>query len=410
MGKILDGDNLRRAQAAVKRNKGGPGVDGMTVDKITAHLRQHWPAIRDKLETSRYQPTVIKGVKLPKPGGGERLLGIPTVQDRIIQQAVQQQLSVIFEPTFSDHSYGFRPGRSAHDAIRRAQGYVKAGKDWVVDIDIKAFFDQVNHDLLMHRLSRDVRDKRVMKLIGGYLRVGIQIDGKVHKRYQGTPQGGPLSPLLANIYLDALDKELENRGLSFVRYADDLNIYVGSERSAQRVYERIVHWIEKHLGLEVNRDKSGTGRPWQRKFLGFRIGEDGQINISPASLAAYKNKVRSLWGVHQSVTSRELVANWGRYIRGWWNYYGITVDKLEAISGWTRRHMRKCFWLRWHGRKGRLKNLKRLGVSARLLKRVNYHAAAWRGAIHPAMHTALNNNLLRKYQMVTPNDLAVSRA
>jgi RNA-directed DNA polymerase len=409
MEKILEGDNLIAARNAVKRNRGGPGVDGITVDEITAQLRQHWPVIRDKLNTSCYQPALIKGVKLAKPGGGERLLGIPTVQDRIIQQAVQQQMSAIFEPDFSEHSYGFRPRRSAHDAVRSAQGYVQSGKDWVVDIDISAFFDHVNHDILMHRVSEKVRDKRVLKLIGSYLRAGMQLDGKVHKRYQGTPQGGPLSPLLANIYLDALDKELESRGLSFVRYADDLNIYVGSERSAQRVYEGIALWIEKYLRLTVNRAKSGTGRPWQRKFLGFRVKKDGQIGISPASISAYKEKVRSLWRGCQSLTSQELVGNWHRYIRGWWNYYGLAVDKLGSVSSWTRRHMRKCFWLRWHGRQGRMRHLRRLGVSARLLKRVDFHVGAWRAARHPAMHTALNNNLLRKYHLVTPNDLAESR-
>ncbi|RMG67720.1 MAG: group II intron reverse transcriptase/maturase, partial [Bacteroidetes bacterium] len=230
MEQILSGENLRLAHQAVRRNKGAPGVDGIRVDDIAAHLRKHWPTIRSKLYDGSYQPALIKGVKIPKPSGGERLLGIPTVQDRIIQQAVQQQLSVLFEPTFSDHSYGFRQGRSAHDAIRAAQSYVQAGKDWVIDIDISAFFDHVNHDILMHRISRQVRDKRVLKLIGRYLRAGLLLDGEVHKRLQGTPQGGPLSPLLANIYLDPLDKELERRGLSFSRYADDLNIYVSSER------------------------------------------------------------------------------------------------------------------------------------------------------------------------------------
>jgi group II intron reverse transcriptase/maturase len=378
------------------------------VDEITAHLRQHWPRIRDKLEAGHYRPGKLKGVRIAKPSGGERLLGIPNVQDRIIQQAVQQQMSLIFEPGFSDHSYGYRAGRSAHDAIRCAQRYVQAGKDWVVDIDISAFFDHVNHDILMHRVGEKVKDKRVLKLIGSYLRAGMQRDGEVHPRYQGTPQGGPLSPLLANIYLDALDKELESRGLSFVRYADDVTIYVGSERSAQRVYESLVRWIEKQLRLEVNRAKSGTGRPWQRKFLGFRLQQDGQIGISPESQNAYKDKVRSLWSARQSVTSRELVDNWNRYIRGWWNYYGIAVDKLESLSGWTRRHMRKCFWLRWHGKKGRLRHLRQLGVSARLISRVDFYAGAWRAARHPAMHKALNNRLLRKYRLVTPNDLAES--
>jgi RNA-directed DNA polymerase len=408
MEDILSGENLRQAHQAVTRNKGAAGVDGITVDEIAAHLHQHWVTVRDKLYAGSYQPALIKGVTIPKANGGKRMLGIPTVQDRVIQQAVYQQLRSLFEPTFSDNSYGFRPGRSAHDAIRAAQRYVQAGKDWVIDIDISAFFDHVNHDILMHRVVGCVRDKRVLQLIGRYLRAGIVIDGQVHKRLSGTPQGGPLSPLLANIYLDPLDKELERRGLSFSRYADDLNIYVSSERSAERVFESISAWIEKHLKLQVNSVKSGTGRPWQRKFLGFRIRRDGEISIAPSSLKVYQDNVRRLWDARHSLTSHELIVRWNRYVRGWWNYFGLAVHKLFALSAWTRRHMRKCFWLRWHGKRGRYNKLKHLGVSPRLLKRVDFYASAWRAARHPAMHTALCNQLLRDYHLVTPNDLAVS--
>jgi len=408
MEDILSGDNLRQAHQAVIRNKGAAGVDGITVDAIAAHLHQHWVTVREKLYAGRYQPALIKGVTIPKANGGKRMLGIPTVQDRVIQQAVYQQLCSVFEPTFSDNSYGFRPGRSAHDAIRAAQRYVQAGEDWVIDIDISAFFDHVNHDILMHRVGGCVRDKRVLKLIGRYLRAGIVIDGTVHKRLSGTPQGGPLRPLLANIYLDPLDKELERRGLSFSRYADDLNIYVSSERSAGRVFESISAWIEKHLKLQVNSAKSGTGRPWQRKFLGFRIRRDGEISIAPGSLNAYKDNVRRLWDARHSLTSHELIVRWDRYVRGWWNYFGLAVHKLFALSAWTRRHMRKCFWLRWHGKRGRYNKLKQLGVSPRLLKRVDFYAGAWSAARHPAMHTALHNQLLRDYHLVTPYDLAVS--
>ena len=405
---ILSGENLRQAHRAVKRNKGAAGVDGITVDEIAAHMHQHWGTVRDKLYAGSYKPGLIKGVAIPKSNGGTRLLGIPTVQDRIIQQAVHQQLCAIFDPTFSEFSYGFRPGRSAHDAIRTAQSYVQAGKDWVIDIDISAFFDHVNHDILMHRVSERVSDKRVLKLIGRYLRAEIVLDGKVHKRLEGTPQGGPLSPLLANIYLDPLDKELERRGLCFSRYADDLNIYVSSERSAGRVFESISAWIEQHLKLQVNSAKSGTGRPWQRKFLGFRIRRDGEISIAPGSLTAYKDNVRRLWDARHSLTSHELIVRWNRYVRGWWNYYGLAVHKLFALSAWTRRHMRKCFWLRWHSKRGRYNKLKRLGVSPRQLRRVDFYAGAWRAAGHPAMHTALGNRLLRDYHLVTPCDLAVS--
>lgn len=409
MEPILSGENLRQAHRAVVRNKGAPGVDGITVEAIAGHMREHWPRIREKLYEGSYQPARVKGVRIPKPSGGERLLGIPTVQDRILQQAVQQQLNGVFEPGFSEHSYGFRPGRSAHQAIQAAQGYVRSGKDWVIDIDISAFFDQVNHDLLMHRVSQKVTDKRVLKLIGRYLRAPMVLDGQIHKREQGTPQGGPLSPLLANIYLDPLDQELERRGLSFCRYADDLTIYVASERSAQRVFESISRWIEKELRLTINRDKSDTGRPWKRQFLGFRITQSGEIGIARSSLESYKTKVRQLWHARQSRTSRELIEAWERYVRGWWNYFGIAKGMFKRLSSWTRRHIRKCFWQRWHNRRGRLNTLKRLGVGPGLLGRVDFYAGAWRAARHPVMHKALSNARLRQYHLLTPHDLALSQ-
>lgn len=253
MERILDTENLRTAVAAVKRNKGKPGVDGMTVQEIIPHLNKHWPQIKEKLLNGDYKPALIKGVMIPKADGGQRQLGIPTVQDRVIQQAISQQLNLKFDPVFSEHSYGYRPGKSAHDAIKAVQSFAKAGKTWCVDIDISAFFDHVNHDILMRRVSEKVKDKRVLKLIGRYLRAGRKQNGQVYKRLSGTPQGGPLSPLLANIYLDPLDKELEKRDLSFSRYADDLMIYASSERSAERIFNSVCKWIEKHLKLKVNR-------------------------------------------------------------------------------------------------------------------------------------------------------------
>lgn len=408
MEDILSKENLREALKTVKRNRGGPGVDGMTVDDIDEHLKQHWPMIRGKLLAGTYQPGLIKGVRLRKPNGGERLLGIPNVLDRLIQQGIHQQLSRIFEPEFSDSSYGFRPDRSAHDAIYAAQALVKSGKDWVVDIDISAFFDQVNHDILMTRIGQVIRDKRLLQLIGRYLRTGMLLDGEVRKRKEGTPQGGPLSPLLANIYLDALDKELERRGLSFVRYADDLTIYVRSERSAERVYASIRDWIKRHLRLEVNEDKSGTGRPWQGKFLGFTLDRSGEVRISKSSVESYKAKVRQLWDARQSLSSADLVRNWGRFIRGWWQYYGIAGNLLVAESKWTRRHMRKCFWLRWHSKAGRRRHMARLGVNTRTLARVNYYASAWPAATHPALQWALSRRTLQRYGLLTPHDLAVA--
>uniref|UniRef100_UPI000B2CAD42 group II intron reverse transcriptase/maturase n=1 Tax=Methyloterricola oryzae TaxID=1495050 RepID=UPI000B2CAD42 len=284
MERVLNRDNLQEAYKRVKANQGSAGVDGMKVEDFAAHARKHWPVVAEKLRSTTYQPGAIRGIAIPKPQGGERILGIPNVQDRVIQQAVSQVLSPIFEAEFSDHSYGYRPQRSAHDAVRAASRYVAEGKTWVVDIDISAFFDEVNHDILMAKIGRKVRDKRVLKLIGNYLRAPMERDGQSIKRSQGMPQGGPLSPLLANIYLDELDKELESRGLSFCRYADDVVIFVKSERSGQRILASLTEWIAKHLKLRVNPNKSGTGRPWHGKFLGFSLNSDGSPRLAQASL------------------------------------------------------------------------------------------------------------------------------
>jgi group II intron reverse transcriptase/maturase len=269
MEDVVKPENAGRALKGVTSNKGAPGIDGMMTDELEGHLSRHWEKIRRKLLDGDYQPSPVRRVEIEKPGGGVRMLGIPTVLDRFIQQLLLQVMTPIYEPKFSGSSWGFRPGRSAHDAIRAAQGYVREGKDWVVDIDIEKFFDHVNHDILMTRLGQTIRDKRVLKLIGRYLRSGVMINGVVIETEEGTPQGGPLSPLLANIYLAPLDGELERRGHSFSRYADDCNIYVGSEPAAKRVMVTITEWITQKLRLKVNAQKSGTGRPWERKFLGF---------------------------------------------------------------------------------------------------------------------------------------------
>jgi len=269
MEQVVTQENATAAWLAVKRNGGAPGIDRMTTEQLRDHVRKHWEAIRAKLLAGTYVPSPVRRVEIPKPNGGVRLLGIPTVLDRWIQQMLLQVLQAIFDPTFSVWSFGFRPGKSAHDAVRAAQNYVQAGKDWVVDMDITKFFDRVNHDILMNRIGQTIRDKRVLRLIGRYLRAGVMIEGVVQASEEGTPQGGPLSPLLANIYLDALDRELEQRGLAFSRYADDCNIYVSSQRAAERVLTSLTNWIKQHLRLEVNGSKSGAGRPWgdsKRKF------------------------------------------------------------------------------------------------------------------------------------------------
>jgi RNA-directed DNA polymerase len=408
MEQVVSRDNATAAWRAVKRNQGAPGIDGMTTTQLRDHVRQHWETIRTKLLAGTYVPSPVRRVEIPKPNGGVRLLGIPTVLDRWIQQMLLQVLQPIFDPTFSAHSYGFRPGRSAHDAVRAAQSYIQAGKGWVVDMDITKFFDRVNHDILMHRIGQTIRDKRVLRLIGKYLRAGVMVEGVVQASEEGTPQGGPLSPLLANIYLDALDQELEQRGLAFSRYADDCNIYVSSQRAAERVLESITTWIHKHLRLEVNATKSGVGRPWERKFLGFRINPQGQIEAAPQSVERFKTKVRELWRSCQSLTSVELRAHWRAYVRGWWGYFRLAEERrnIFGLEGWIRRHIRSCFWQRWDNWRGRLRALRRLGLSGRLLKVAHSSRGAWRIAASPSLQTAMSNAALRRHGFWMPSELA----
>ena len=408
MEQVVRRDNAVKAWLAVKRNRGAAGIDGMTTEKLGDHLRKHWESIREKLKQGTYVPSPVRRVEIPKPQGGTRLLGIPTVVDRWIQQMLLQVLQPIFDPQFHASSHGFRPGRSAHDAVRSAQSYIQEGKSWVVDMDITKFFDRVNHDILMHRIGQTIRDKRVLRLIGKYLRAGVMIEGVVQSSEEGTPQGGPLSPLLANIYLDALDQELERRGLAFSRYADDCNIYVGSQRAAERVLASITEWIAKHLRLEVNANKSGVGRPWERKFLGFRLDREGKIEAAPTSIERFKTKVQTMWGRCQSLSSEQLRDQWRAYVRGWWGYFRLAENRrpIFDLEGWIRRHIRSCFWQRWHHWRGRLRHLRRLGLSGRHLKVAHSSHGAWRLAKTPSLQMALNNALLRRHGFIMPSDLA----
>ena len=426
-------ENYVQALAAVKRNQGAAGIDRMTTAQLDSHLQANWWILKDKLLKGTYVPSPVRRVEIPKPSGGTRTLGIPTVQDRFIQQLLLQALTPIFDPNFSEHSYGFRPGRSAQDAVRAAQQYAQEGKDWVVDIDITKFFDHVNHDILMGRIAEAIRDKRVLHLIGKYLRRGAMVDGVVTARVEGTPltrgednrrpcQGistpvrlrfgasGPLSPLLANIYLDALDKELERRGHRFCRYADDCNIYVGSPAAADRALSSVQAWIEKHLRLKVNAAKSGTGRVWERKFLGFRLDRKKRIGIAPESVERFKTRVREMWDGRRNRTSNQLRDEWNRYARGWWGYFRLAGARkpVEELEKWVRRHIRKCFWLRWHGRPGRLRNLRRLGITEPALGVASSRRGAWRVAAQPELHRALSNSVLRRYGFLFPLDLADS--
>ena len=406
---ILSQENLKRAWAAVKRNDGAAGVDRKTIQDTQVHLKQHWAGIREKILTGNYQPAAVRAVEIPKANGGSRMLGIPTVQDRLLQQALHQVLGEVFEPQMSEYSYGFRPNRSAHDAVTTARGYVTQGKRWVVDIDLKSFFDQVSHDRLMNMVSQQVSDKRVLKLIGSYLRAPMRhADGRQEKRLRGTPQGGPLSPLLANIYLDPLDKELEQRGIAFVRYADDIALFLSSKRSAQRALESIKAWLTKHLELEVNEAKSGTGSSGDSQLLGFRIHETGNVSIAPKALQRLKGRVRQVWDARQSLKSDELRTQWQRYITGWWNYFGYANWRREVkvLSGWIRRHMRKCFWQRWHNRAGRYNALRRLGVRGRGLNVAGCRRGAWPMATHVVVNQALKTATLNRFGFTLPWELA----
>jgi RNA-directed DNA polymerase len=401
-------ENCQSARKAVRRNKGAAGIDRMTTAELDGHLEANWWILKDKLLKGTYVPSPVRRVEIPKPSGGTRMLGIPTVQDRFIQQLLLQVLTAIFEPLFSEHSYGFRPGRSAHDAVNAAQRYAQKGKDWVVDIDITKFFDHVNHDILMGRIGTTIRDKRVLGLIGKYLRRGAMADGLVKASVEGTPQGGPLSPLLANIYLDALDKELERRGHAFCRYADDCNVYVSSQSAAERTLLSLENWIGKHLRLEVNAAKSGTGRVEERKFLGFRLDREGRIGVAPESIGRFKTKVREMWRANRSRTSNQLRDEWKRYVQGWWGYFRLAEARRPVfqLEGWIRRHIRKCFWLRWHRAVGRERALRRLGLRGRMLKVAFSSKGAWPLAANGSLQTALSNATLKRFRFLMPSDLA----
>ena len=401
-------ENCKLAVKAVKRNKGAAGIDRMTTAQLEPHFEANWWILKDKLLKGTYVPSPVRRVEIPKPSGGTRMLGIPAVQDRCIQQMLLQVLTPVFDPQFSEHSYGFRPGRNAQDAMRAAQKYAQGGKDWVVDIDITKFFDHVNHDILVGRVGQTIRDKRVLHLIGKYLRRGAMVEGLVEASEEGTPQGGPLSPLLANIYLDALDKELERRGHCYCRYADDCNVYVSSQSAAERTLTSLTGWIEKHLRLKVNAAKSGTGRVEERKFLGFRLDRRKRIGIAPESVERFKDRVRELWDARRSRTSNQLRDDWNQYMRGWWGYYRLAEARapVRELEGWVRRHIRKCFWLRWHDSRGRLRRLRQLGIKGRDLGVVYSSRGAWAVSKQPVLNTALSKAVLRRFGFLFTDDLA----
>lgn len=363
---ILDRANMMAAYHRVVANRGAAGVDGMSVHDLKAHLVEHWPRIKEELLSGRYRPQPVRRVDIPKPGGGIRTLGIPTVLDRLIQQAMHQVLGPLFEPGFSEASYGFRPGRSAHQAVLAARAHVAAGRRWVVDIDLEKFFDRVNHDVLMARVARRVGDKRVLRLIGRYLRAGLMAGGVSTTRREGTPQGGPLSPLLSNILLDDLDKELERRGHAFVRYADDCNIYVRSQQAGERVMASVSRFLKAVLRLSVNDAKSAVDRPWKRSFLGFSMTAHWvpRLRVAAKSVARFRDRLRALWRQGRGRSLDRTIEDLRPILTGWIAYFRLAEVKrvLEDLDGWIRRRLRCLLWRRWKRSGTRAMRLRQRGL------------------------------------------------
>ena len=407
MEEVLRRENLMKAHARVVKNGGAPGVDGMNIDELWSHCQKHWARIREELLSGTYVPQPVRRVEIPKPDGkGTRTLGIPTVLDRMIQQAVLQVLQPMIDPTFSDASYGFRPGRSAHDAIKRAREYVQTGYEWVVDVDIEKFFDRVNHDVLMARVARRVKDKRVLLLIRRFLQAGMMEGGLVSPRAQGTPQGGPLSPLLSNILLDELDHELEHRGHRFVRYADDCNVYVRSEEAGKRVMASLERFLAKRLRLKINRDKSAVARPWERKFLGYTVTRYGKmrLTVAPQSIKRLKGKLQPTLRRGRGRSLVGVIEELGPVLRGWAGYFRMAeVDScFKDLDGWIRRKLRCIVWKQWKNRGTRERQLRAHGLDpARAKASARNGRGSWWNAGASHMNAAIPNVLLRRLGLVS---------
>jgi RNA-directed DNA polymerase len=398
MEEVCERENLKEALRRVKANKGSAGIDGMTVGGIVDYLKQHWPAIREQLLNATYEPQPVRRVEIPKPDGGVRKLGIPTVLDRLIQQAVMQVLQRQWDRTFSDHSYGFRPGRSAHQSVAQAQQYIVEGHGWCVDLDLEKFFDRVNHDKLMGQIARRIEDKRLLKLIRAFLNAGVMENGLVSPSVEGTPQGGPLSPLLSNLVLDELDRELERRGHRFVRYADDCNIYVRSERAGQRVMGSITQFITQKLKLKVNEAKSAVARPQERQFLGFSFttGPEVKRAIAPKALDRFKQRIREITRRAKSVSTKTTIEELAPYMRGWRSYFGFceTPEMLIGLTRWVRLRLRAALWRQWKTPRRRRAALLALRVHPRLARNT---AGSGHGPWYLARSQALARGLSNAY-------------
>ena len=392
---VVDRGNCLRALKRVRQNKGSPGVDGMTVGELPEYLRGHWSVIREQLLTGSYQPSPVRRHAIPKRGGGVRELGIPTVLDRFIQQCVLQVLQPIFDPTFSEHSHGFRPGRGAHDAVREAQKYIQEGRRWVVDVDLEKFFDRVNHDVLMGKLDNRVGDRRLLRIIRRYLKAGVLAKGVAIKRHEGTPQGGPLSPLLANVLLDEVDKELERRGHAFVRYADDCNVYVRSQRAGERVLAALRQMYAK-LRLRVNEDKSAVARVWDRKFLGYSFwvapGRKVELRVAAKALVEFKQRIRQITSRNGGRSLEHVTRELRTYMRGWKQYFSLarTPGIFRSLDQWIRRRLRMLQLKQWKRGTTVFRELRARGVSERVAAAAAAHARRWWAmAAHGALHTAM---------------------
>jgi len=402
MEAVVAASNMRNALRKVRSNKGSPGVDGMTVKQLPDYLRHAWQTLCEQLLKGEYRPSPIRRVDIPKPDGGTRQLGIPTVMDRLVQQALLQVLEPLYDPTFSKSSYGFRPGKSAHQALEAAKNHVSAGYNWVVDLDLEKFFDRVNHDTLMGRLAKRIGDKRVLRLIRLYLQAGILSDGVVVGRDEGTPQGGPLSPLLANILLDDLDKMLERRGHRFCRYADDCNIYVQSERASQRVMTSVTDFLERKLKLRVNKEKSAVARPKARKFLGQRVlggGEHTYLGIHPKSVLRAKKRIRLTTRRNRGISFGRVLEELGKFTDGWIAYHRRTrcSELLKRLDEWIRRRLRVYLWKQWKTWRNRAEQMCKAGVPRVLAYGVAYNnEGPWKSAGTPAMTRAVTNTRLKE--------------
>ena len=395
MEEICAPDNMEAAIRAVVRNKGAAGIDGITVKQLPAVLAACWPEIERQLLQGCYQPQPVRRVEIPKPAGGTRNLGIPCAIDRVIQQAILLRLQPLWDPTFSEHSYGFRPGRSAHQAVVQAQAYIIEGYRFVVDIDLAKFFDRVNHDRLMAAVAARVTDRRLLRLIRSYLTAGVLDNGLFEDSREGTPQGGPLSPLLSNLVLDESDRELKRRGHRFVRYADDCNIYVRSEKAGQRVMESLTRFIERRLKLQINTEKSAVARPWHRTFLGFTVRNEPEFRrcIADKAIIRFKHRVRELTRRHRGITLERMIRELASYLRGWAGYFGFSQwRELQSLDSWIRRRIRCVVWVQWKTRGRRYHELRRLGVPGPAASEAVFSPKGpWRMSFTNAMHRAFTN-------------------